>query len=87
MADITSTAPVRIKAQWHPFPATAPKDRPILVRGRWRPFDILPGGETCIEIASWSTIMSDGSGWQWMVGLSDMDRWNVDFDEWTDLPQ
>jgi hypothetical protein len=31
--------------------------------------------------------MSNGTGYQWMLGLGSMERWNVDFDEWTDLPE
>lgn len=66
---------------------TAPKDgSQILFYGKWKPFDILPGGEDCIIIASWSTVMSDGTGYQWLAGLTPVSNYNVEFTHWTPLP-
>jgi len=78
----------RLVGNWQPFPDTAPLDREILVRGRWRPFDQLEGGELCVVVGQWSTIMSDGSGHQWYANfLHPFEMINVDFYEWMDIPK
>lgn len=73
---------------WYPFD-TAPKTgEQILIRGTWLPFDILPGGQTCIKIASWSTVMSDGTGHQWIVdSFGTLENYNVTWTHWAPLPK
>lgn len=77
-----------VKAKWKPFPETAPKDRPILVRGKWKPFDILPGGETEVVVVEWSTLKSNDTEYDWYVtlGILPLKYVEVDFIEWTDIP-
>lgn len=74
---------------WRPID-TAPKDgTKILLAGKWKPFDILPGGENYIGLAAWSSLMSDGtSGYQWYLDfLTPIDNVNVDFTHWMPLPE
>lgn len=67
---------------------SAPKDgTAVLFFGRWKGFDIVPGGEPHIGIYSWSTFMSDGTGHQWIgEGLSTMSNTNVEYTHWMPLP-
>lgn len=76
-----------IQRKWKKFPDTAPKDREILVFGRWKPYDILPGGNPCFVIAQWSTLMSNGTGHDWYTGLCKLGDYNVNFTYWRDLPE
>lgn len=73
---------------WYPFD-TAPKTgEQILVFGRWLPFDILEGGQPCMVIASWSTIMSDGTGYHWNVNtFGTLDNDNVTWTHWAPMPK
>jgi hypothetical protein len=68
---------------------TAPRDgSQMLWAGKWRPFDILPGGEWTQQIFSWTTVMSDGTGYGWLTeGFSTPERWNVDWLCWQPLPK
>ena len=74
--------------QWQPFPSTAPTDRPILVRGKWRPFDILAGGGTSVVVGWFGSLAADGADPMWFVALSfvPLESINVDFTEWMDIP-
>lgn len=73
---------------WQSFPGDAPKDRDILVRGKWRDFDIHPGGARCVAIAYWGTIHSNGTDERWYINfLCPIDHVNVDFTEWMDIPE
>ena len=78
--------PPRMRAEWRKFPDTAPRDREILVRGRWLPYGSLEGGSRCIVIAVWSTLRADDTEHTWISSLSSLDRMNVHFTEWTDVP-
>lgn len=72
---------------WQPL-ETAPKDRKILIGGRFRPFHPYGGGDWEQQIFSWSTIMSDGTGYQWIGPMfTTMDQWNVDWTHWHELPE
>lgn len=68
--------------------ATAPRDgTTVLLGGRYRPFDILPGGEWCSIIAAWSTFSSvPGAQRKWIANLSELEHWNVDFTHWAPIP-
>lgn len=67
---------------------TAPKDGTrMLWAGKWKPFDILPGGEWTQEIFSWTTVMSDGTGYCWMSSdFRGPDSWNIVWERWMPLP-
>ena len=66
--------------------STAPKDREILIRGVWKSFDIIEGGSEYFSVAHWSTVMSNGTGYQWYVGmLCPLDSVNVEITHWCDL--
>lgn len=71
---------------WHQDINTAPKDRDIIFFGRWKPYDILDGGEKCMVIARWSTLRADGTGQHWMTGLGPVESWNVNWTHWCELP-
>jgi hypothetical protein len=77
-----------IKGDWQKFPDTAPHDRPILIRGKWKPFDNFEGGGIEVQIARWGTLMSNGvNGYKWFIGLAGLDHYNVDWAEWLDIPE
>jgi len=74
-------------SEWRPI-ETAPKDgTQVLFYGKWRPYDILPGGGDCIIIASWSTFMSDNTGYHWITGFGAVESINVCFTHWQPLPE
>jgi len=71
---------------WRDFPDDAPKDgTPILVAGKWKPYETLEGGQWAITIARWSTLMSDGTGHDWIADLSYLKNWNVEWTNWRHL--
>jgi hypothetical protein len=90
------------ETDWQPI-ETAPKDgSKIMLFGRWKAYDILPGGEPCYLLVWWCSAMSDGSGHCWITdGLSSLgetlfpnlsspataDHWNVGWTHWRPLPE
>ena len=72
-------------SSWRPFPGTAPEDRKILVRGRWRNGQ---GPEPETVVAQWGSPIADGaSGRQWLtLFLTPLAGIDVGFDEWTEIP-
>lgn len=73
--------------EWQPI-ETAPKDgKHVLFGGRWKPFDISKGGQWEAQIFSWSTVFSDGTGYEWIgAGFGKLSGWNVDWTHWMPLP-
>lgn len=68
---------------------TAPKDgTSVLLGGRWRPYDILPGGTWGQIIASWTTFMSspDAECAWYGDSLQPIENWNIEFTHWHPLP-
>lgn len=51
---------------WLPIEEAPKNGKRLLFGGRWKPFDILQGGEWFEEIFAWTTIMSDGTGYDWL---------------------
>lgn len=82
----------RSSSQWHDI-STAPKDgTEVLFIGRWKPYESLPGGTFCYALAIWTTLMSDGTGYEWRLsgvfGFSvDFDAYNVEWSHWMLLPE
>jgi hypothetical protein len=68
--------------------STAPKDGSrMLWAGKWKPFDILPGGEWTQQIFNWGSVMSDGTGYCWMSeNFFPPDHWHVVWTHWRPLP-
>ena len=68
---------------------TAPLDgRQVLLFGRWKSFDMLPGGEPCIVVACYSTFSSSANAVKyWITGLDPTQVYNVEFTHWMPLPE
>ncbi len=74
---------------WKPFPPKTPeKGKRVLLSGIYRPYDILPGGEETVIIATFSTLQGDGEGCHWMSadGWLPLENFNVDWKMWADVP-
>lgn len=67
--------------------ASAPKDRKIIFGGRYKPFDILPGGDWTEAFFQWSTLDSINPKFDWYSGFNTMDHWNVEWTHWTEKPE
>jgi hypothetical protein len=82
----------KLKAEWSPFPDTAPKDHNILVRGTWKASedDLMPdpGGQPVTVIGRWGSIKANGTDKQWfMQFLTPFTTIHAEFTEWTELPE
>lgn len=77
--------------KWRPI-ETAPKDgTAVLLGGRWKPFDILKGGEWHQQIFRWGSYSSanDAESEWWSdahIGVRS-DHWNVEWTHWMPLPE
>jgi hypothetical protein len=73
---------------WRPI-STAPKDGSrILWFGMWKPFDIIKTASPAMYIFSWSSLMSDGSGSQWIGdGFHSPADYHVEWTHWMPLPE
>lgn len=79
---------------WKLIDDDTPKNRPIIFGGRWKPFDILPGGEWHQVIVQWSTFSSNPhtAQYSWIAGSSTLsgpaklDSYHIDFTHWHELP-
>lgn len=71
------------------FPGTAPEDgTQILVYGKWKPYDILPGGEDCFILASFASLSAAPAvSGEWLISSSmlPLNNYNVDFSQWAFL--
>lgn len=67
----------------------APKDREILLGGRWQPFDILPGGEWATILVRWGSLSSAANAEQCFLGAGFFraDDYNVNWTHWHEVPE
>ncbi len=74
-------------SEWQPI-STAPRDgTPVLLGGRWLPFETLPGGEWCSVVALYGSMSSyaEDAG-DWFAGVEQVASWNVAWTHWMPLP-
>jgi hypothetical protein len=89
----TATKEFTVEPDWKPFPSTAPKDRKIIVFGRWKRNTGFPGGgDPACYMAQWGSYSSNPRDIEkdsdWMgdgIGGPIM-RHNVDWTHWMELP-
>lgn len=88
-----STWPAELMSSWRSngwqLLDSAPKDGTrILWGGTWKPYDILPGGQKYVRIYSWTTIMSNRTGYHWMADdFSTPEDVHVEWTHWRYLPE
>ena len=80
-----------LPSEWKEFPDTAPKDRKIIIYGEWQATKEHPnqGDSPIYVMAHWSTIMSNGTGYNWYTaGFETLDNYPVvKWMYWTELPR
>jgi hypothetical protein len=81
--------------KWKPFDPNdvsiqeLAKVTPIYLFGKWKAFDILPGGDPEIVVANygtWSANFADESSYFWAINFThNMDDYNVDFTHYAEM--
>lgn len=72
---------------WKPCSQLSEDGRTYILYGKWKPFDILSGGEDCLTLASYTSFSSNSSeGKDWYSDFTKIKDFNVDFTHGRPLP-